>query len=535
MPQTMKSVIIELVVDYGIDILEDTDRLSQFLEDRCPDQVEDVFHLSFALRYLLKRGWHPSANGAVIGENEKKKLCENLGLTPEDTDKIAELINSAISAILRSESGESENTDSEKFVARPGNLKRVNGGLSGHPKLYRLKKKNWSSGFIVLMLLAMIVLLVFQICTQRTPDGDELCVAFFAPMSGEDAKGSYVQLKAAQLAVEKVNSRGVAGEYKLKVVGFDLPRERDEAVSAVSDVMSNKHFLAMIIGTEHAPIKSLSKLADKIEAPLIVAPRRSLPLSEIHDETMPYSYTFSVVSDLNDTAKMMAYFTTQAILGKRPAIYYSADDVRSAMLAKSLRKWSVNFGAEIAAELSYKKENGVDHNAAMKSVAESGADVLLLPGINDDKTDVIDAARACGFRNYIVSEGYTNDMCDDTESSMYGTWWLDEISPLDPSVLSVLNAYVGLYNEECPQNEISGALTAYDAVMWIASALENSPGFRGEAVRHTLLSTKNLPLTHATLTVDPRTHAPLNKAVSLVLCAKQKGIFQRRIRINKEQ
>ena len=78
------------------------------------------------------------------------------------------------------------------------------------------------------------------------------------------------------------------------------------------------------------------------------------------------------------------------------------------------------------------------------------------------------------------------------------------------------------------------AILSYDGVMWIAAALQSTPGFRGEAIRHTLLATKNLALTHATLTIDPRSHLPLNKAMAIVFCANDKGIFQRRVRISKD-
>ena len=64
--------------------------------------------------------------------------------------------------------------------------------------------------------------------------------------------------------------------------------------------------------------------------------------------------------------------------------------------------------------------------------------------------------------------------------------------------------------------------------MWIAAAFQSTPGFRGEAIRHTLLATRNLALTHATLTIDPRTHMPLNKAFAIIYCEEDKGIFQRR-------
>ena len=80
-----------------------------------------------------------------------------------------------------------------------------------------------------------------------------------------------MQLKAAQLAVERVNSRGLArGEYKLKVIGFDLPADPAAAERAVENVMKDKSMLVMVLGRASAA-KTLAPLADELEAPLVVA------------------------------------------------------------------------------------------------------------------------------------------------------------------------------------------------------------------------------------------------------------------------
>jgi branched-chain amino acid transport system substrate-binding protein len=79
-------------------------------------------------------------------------------------------------------------------------------------------------------------------------------------------------------------------------------------------------------------------------------------------------------------------------------------------------------------------------------------------------------------------------------------------------------------------DDFAGAVLAYDSVRWMGDALYRAPGFQGEALRHAFLSTRNLALTHATLSIDPRTHGPWNKAVALVYCLDSRGKFQRRFR-----
>ena len=73
MSENIRDVLSELIDSYGINILEDPDRLSQFLEDRCALQAEEAFHLTFALRYLLKCGWRVNSARAVLDEEQEER------------------------------------------------------------------------------------------------------------------------------------------------------------------------------------------------------------------------------------------------------------------------------------------------------------------------------------------------------------------------------------------------------------------------------------------------------------------------------
>ena len=54
-------IMAELTEEYGVSILEDPDRLSQLLENRCSQGADEVFHLTFALRELIRDGWSPAS------------------------------------------------------------------------------------------------------------------------------------------------------------------------------------------------------------------------------------------------------------------------------------------------------------------------------------------------------------------------------------------------------------------------------------------------------------------------------------------
>lgn len=524
MPDDIRAVLTEIIDSYGIKILEDPDRLAQFLEDRSSLRPEDTFHLTFALRFLLKCGWRPSRREyAKHGADYRPALVSQLGFTEEQADDVMRLVG----WLMEMEYGGSDVEEHDKaVVAVPGNLKKISGGVANRPRTMRIRTKSLYNGIILIASLLVLVALFFQIGNQRTPSGDELRIAFFAPMSGPAARLSHVQLKAAQLAVERVNVRGLSrGEYKLKVIGFDLPSDPKAAEKAVAEAMSDRSILVMVLGRADA-VKTLAPLADRLEAPLVVAAPEPLDGALLDESSMPYLYSFSLVSDAASRGKALAYFATQALHKNKIAFYYNPDDEASASIYKSARKWAAGFGAEVAAELTYRRGGG--HYAAMRAFAESGADLLILPGGGAAAAEIMPQRVAAGFGALVLGDGYTEKLPEQAGLSLRGSWWVNEVTALDPQISSVMREYRSLYNEECQPGDVAAAILSYDAVMWIASAFQSTPGFRGEAIRHTLLATRNLPLTHATLTIDPRTHMPLNKSSALIYCADGKGIFQRR-------
>ena len=87
MSEGIKKVLEKLTEDYGLCILEDPDRLSQFLEARNPSESAANFRLTFALRYMIKSGW--TLNSRLSAKNEmyfRTKLSENLGFSPGDAE-----------------------------------------------------------------------------------------------------------------------------------------------------------------------------------------------------------------------------------------------------------------------------------------------------------------------------------------------------------------------------------------------------------------------------------------------------------------
>lgn len=522
--QKIKEALAEIIATYGVSIMEDTDRLAQFLEDRCGELREEIFLLTFALRYLLKAGWSPRVPGSERSESlYVDGLANNLGMSASTARGLLSELRRIISEAARLEDG----SEGGRIVASAGNLRRIAGGVANKPRTMWLRKKSMRNGLVLLAVLASIAVLLFQIGSQRNPVGDELRVAFMTRMTGPASQTGLNRLRAAQLAVESINKQGGIRGYKLKVVGFDLPPDAERARKTFESIVKDRSVLVAVCGVDGAAARAIAPIADTASVPLVMT---SDGAAIAEESGRPYLYVFGISSNSYDRARMMAHFMVKDLQKKKAAVLYELNADFTAEAHDQLLSAVTEMGGEIVADVRPLRRLGVDHAAAAKTIKDSGAEALLIPGRGSNTATMIAAVRAAGFTAPIIGENYTENIPEAVGKSLAGSWWINEVSSLDPQIRSALRDFRSLYNENVPPGDVQDVLLAYDTMIWIARAFYTAPGYRGEAIRHALLSTKNFAVTHATLTIDPRTHTPYKKAMSVVYCENETGIFQKRIR-----
>ena len=528
MSEAMKNILKELIAEYGTDIINDPDRLSQLLENRFHIGGVENFQLTFALGYLLRHGWSLSFDS---GQKELSRyrdiLCRDLSFSKQDADNVLDILSN----IGECESYDNENEEDCLFEARRGNLKRISGGISNKPRTMWIRKNSLYNGFIFIAVMLAMCVLFFQVGGERTPAGSEFRIAFFTPFEGQEARAGHTQLQAAQLAVESINRQGGIKGYTMKIIGYNTPASANEAAEYVRSIMKDRTLLAMIASTSPQTVKAIAQVADDISVPLVVMTQDVQSSSIMSDGDKPYLYAFRITQDMSERAKMLAYFAMQGLGKKKVAIFCDLKDITFAEKSSALNRWMKVLGGEVTSDMSRVRWDETDYVSDMGSIEKSSADVLILQ--NSAKTatkDLVVKAREVGFAGPVIVEGNLKVTEKDNKQLLSGSWWIDEVSAHDPGIRSVLKEYRSLYNENCPDEDIKTAILAYDSVLWIANAFSRAPGYRGEALRHALLSTRNLSMTHATLTVDPRTHGPFAKAVGLVYCDNGRNIFQKRIR-----
>jgi branched-chain amino acid transport system substrate-binding protein len=519
------TVARELVQVYGVSLLEDPERLGQLLEDKCEECGREIFLLSFALREILKGGSLPGTSEFASNRPEvTARLCSNLGFRPASAEWAAD----AIASIIAGAPGETRSGN--QIEARRGflsGIEEVDESLAKHPRTAPLRKKAFRNGLLLICMLSLFLALFVRITGARVTEADEHRLLFLAHLSGADASFGHVKLKGAQLAADQVNWQGGVKGRMIRLQAQDIPRDPDEAVTAVESILNRNRVTAIISSCEDAVNISLAALADRYELPLISTESGFAGVTMATEER-PWLYSFSVTPDNAYMGGTLAYFLSQGLNRKKIALIFRANDAASSEIMESFAAGG-SFGGSIE-YLSSFGHRGLSPEDAGEILA-SGAEAVVFacqPDIGVART--LRTLRAAGYTGTVLGLGFNEIFRADAGSALDNSWWILPASMDDPQLQSFQTSYRDRYNERVSWIDFSSAVLAYDAVRWMSDALFRARGFQGEALRHALLSTRNLALTHATLTIDPRTHAPWNKAVALIYCSDGGERFQKRFR-----
>lgn len=524
MSQKIIDLAVELVSTFGTSLAEDPERLGQLLEDKCSDASEDIFYLTFALKEMMRSGSCPSSKMLKSNVGSiKERLTDRLGF---DQDVADEVFDGIVRIAEAAESADLENGASSRIEARRGFV-TVFDDIASRPRTAPTRKRAIRNGLLLIAIVMVFLGFYVKAMETRYWIEGQYTVMFMSHLSGADAERGHVRLKSAQMSADAINrAGGIKGKY-LRLLVRDMPRDPEEAEAAFAEAARGSVITSVISMCDDAVSARLARASDRLEIPMILA--ASTSTSAVMTDGRPYLYPFRLNYDDDHAGRALGYFAAHGLKRRDAAIAHLADDESAIIGADSAASSFEQAGGTADVRVSYTRRAGLD-DASVSALLSSGADCLLMIDSSSVKDDVIVKIREAGYNGVIAVSCQDAIWTGRDRRLPDGIWWLTPASEEDAQLMSIIAEYSDKYNERIPGDDISGAVLAYDALRWTADALARAPGYQGEALRHAFLSTRNLPLAHATLSVDPRTHGPLNKAISLQYSQGGKIKHQRRFR-----
>ncbi|MDR1732179.1 MAG: ABC transporter substrate-binding protein [Synergistaceae bacterium] len=328
-------------------------------------------------------------------------------------------------------------------------------------------------------------------------------------LTGDFAGYGNTEANAVKMALKEINAKGGVLGRPFEVIVYDNKSRVEDNVNASRRLIDSDGVVAILGPQTSGMAMGMSAVVNDRKIPQL-AHIATNPLVTVDEKGAVRPFVFRICFTDPYAGLLAAEFAVNDLNVKEAAVLYDV----SSEYAQGLREFFVaNFeklGGKIVADEGYRLTD-VDFRAQLTKIKETGAKVLFVPGYGKDMALIIKQAQELSTGLTVLgSDGYAAFMNEIAGDAMKGTIWVNHMYEEDPALQRFFADYKKEYNDECKEY-VTGIL-AYECLYWLADAITRAGTTDGPAVAKALEETKGLQLMHAVLTIDPKTHTPLNKA-----------------------
>jgi len=366
--------------------------------------------------------------------------------------------------------------------------------------------------FAVMMLVALLAGLISGCAQTKT-----IKVGFVAQMTGPDSYIGQAAKVALEDEVKAINEKGGIQGYTVELITYDSRSEIPDAVAAAKRLMEQDKVNA-IIGPEWSGAAiPIATMATTAKIPVVATTASNVKVTvDDNDKVHPYMFRTCFIDPYQGYA--LADFAYKE-LGKTKAAFIT--DVTSAYSVGVQNFFENHFkelGGEIVAKEGY-QANDTEFRAQISKVAESGADLLVVPtGTYRDIALIAKQATALGLDiQYLGVDGWVADeLLSMAGPELEGAFLSSGVSTESPEFQDFNAAFEKAHGQKASVY----AYYALDALKMIeyaaGEAIKKVGSPEPTAIRDAMETMKDVPVFTSNLTIEPDTHNPHNKPVIIM-------------------
>ncbi len=358
---------------------------------------------------------------------------------------------------------------------------------------------------------------------------DTLKIGYLAALTGDWAAYGQTEEKAAKLAVDEINAKGGILGKKLELVVYDFRTRAEDAVNAVRRMIEQDKVLA-IVGANGSGINIATAPVVNRLGVLQLGTVSTNPLVTVDEKGTVRPFSFRICFTDPYQGKLIAFFAAKELKKLDAAILYDVGNDYSQGLREFFMKSFGEYGGKVVADLGFRGGQDVDFRAQLTEIRDKKANVLVLPNMGKEMALIMKQARELGMNEivFVGGDGYGEFMWEIAGKAMEGSYWINHVAPEDPAMQPFFKAYKEKWSDDC--KEFVNGVLGYDSIYLVADAMARAGKADPKAIAEALAVTKDLKLHHATITMDPKTHNPLDKDGVVLIAKDGKGQYFKKIK-----
>lgn len=360
-------------------------------------------------------------------------------------------------------------------------------------------------------------------CAAGCGKSDEtIKLGYIGDLSSADAYIAQAGLYAVQDYVEELNSAGGLLGKQVEIVPYDVGRYNDEVVNAVTKLIHQDKVSGIIGPTATAHAIAATPVINEGKIPM-VATSASNPVVTVdqNGNVQPYIFRVCMIDSYQGTA--LADFAYNDLKINKVGIIAPLENTYSQGLSLYFAEHFEKIGGDVVAQLGY-RDSEVEFRAQLTDLASQGVNCVFVPAsAYKDVCFMVKQADELGFKfTWLLGDGvYAQELLDNV-----GTL-LDGCAYISTGITEIGGTYDEYYEQfnakHSDQTASIHALYAMDAMLAYEYAITTANSSDPEDIRTALENMENVPLFTCNFTMEPDTHNPHNKPVSII--TTEDGVF----------
>jgi len=311
-------------------------------------------------------------------------------------------------------------------------------------------------------------------CGGSKSADDTIKIGGLLEMTGGSASFGISSKNAIDLALKKVNEKGVLGGKKLALVVADNKSEASEATNGMQKLISQDKVVAVIGPNLSSAAIAAGTInnASKVASITPMGTNPDVTVDPKTQKTREYSFRTCFIDPFQGT--VMANYAVKELNVKKAAILVDNTSDYAKGLSQFFKENFVKLGGAVVAEEAYLQKD-TDFKATLTKIKATTPDFIYIPGYYQEVGLIVKQAREMGI-NVIMAGGDGWDSAKLPEiagkKALNNTMFSSLYSPDDASDLN--KAFVAEYKKAYNTNPDVFAALAYDSALLVVKAIEDA-------------------------------------------------------------
>ena len=347
---------------------------------------------------------------------------------------------------------------------------------------------------------------------SKGADGDTIKVGGVLEMTGGSASFGISSKNGIDLALKKINEKGVLGGKKLSLVVADTKSEASEATNAMQKVISQDKVVAVIGPNQSSAVIAAGAINNGSKV-VDITPMGTNPDVTVDPKTKkvkPYSFRTCFIDPFQGT--VMASFASNELKVKKAAIYIDNTSDYAKGLAQFFKENFVKNGGQVVIEEAYLQKD-TDFKSTLTKIKAAQPDFIYIPGYYQEVGLIVKQAREMGITVPMAGgDGWDSAKLPEIagKAALANTFFSSLYSPDDTSDLN--KEFVAEYKKAYNTNPDVFAALAYDSTLLVAKAIEDAGSADPAKIAEAMAKIKGFKGVSGEVTFNEE-HNPIKSAV----------------------